>query len=249
MSSKKRYVGPVLLTSAIAGTLAMGFGGTAWAEELGVNKAAGAVSAGLSTPAMTAPLGSVPSASEVIDASVPKVEPAPETDGVASGEESDVLIEEEVKEEANSGQQGGAADVVLPGSGNSAQAEDEEAVVSDEGSADVEEGAPAAEGPSDDGVQVRDEGEGDSLILDSAATGSLAEEDSVSQSTTPDSDSVLSGWQQEGENYVYYGADGTKSSGWLVTDEAINGTSSGLQRYWLGDKGEGVSFAPTALRR
>lgn len=73
MSSKKRYVGPVLLTSAIAGTLAMGFGGTAWAEELGVNKAAGAVSAGLSTPAMAAPIGSVPSSAELIDASVPEV--------------------------------------------------------------------------------------------------------------------------------------------------------------------------------
>ncbi len=240
MSSKKRYVGPVLLTSAIAGTLAMGFAGTAWAEELGTNKAAGAVSAGLSTPAMAAPLGSVPSVSEVIDASVPEVGPAVEVGDAGSGEGPVVSTEEEVEEGTGPDQQGSDDGEVSSGSENSAQTESETTGTSDDESADIGEGTSTAEGSFVDSAQGRDE-EG-SLVPDAVANSSLAAESVVAQPAAPVSDSVLSGWQQEGENYVYYGADGTKSTGWLVTDEAINGGSSGLQRYWLGDKGEGVSL-------
>ena len=250
MSSRNRYVGPILLTSAIAGTLAMGFGGTAWAEELGTNKAAAAVSAGLSTPAMAVPVGSVPSPAELIDASVPEVPSSTEPDCLNPSEEKgEPSLEGEAVEGEASGKQEAEGDSALPETEGQTSTEGEDGpngdAASQEDSAGVESAGVESGGSSEIEAPAPGEApavEGADLSQADEAANSLAASVEGSQAADSADDVVLSGWQQEGENYVYYGADGTKSSGWLVTDEAINGTSSGLQRYWLGDKGEGVSL-------
>ena len=250
VSSRKRYVGPILLTSAIAGTLAMGFGGTAWAEELGTNKAAAAVSAGLSTPAMAVPAGSVPSPAELIDASVPEVPSSTEPDCLNPSEEKgEPSLEGEAVEGEASGKQEAEGDSALPETEGQTSTEGEDGpngdAASQEDSAGVESAGVESGGSSEIEAPAPGEApavEGADLSQADEAANSLAASVEGSQAADSADDVVLSGWQQEGENYVYYGVDGTKSSGWLVTDEAINGTSSGLQRYWLGDKGEGVSL-------
>lgn len=244
MSSKKRYVGPVLLTSAIAGTLAMGFGGTAWAEDLGVNKAAGAVSAGLSTPAMAAPIGSVPSSAELIDASVPEVpslaepsvsNPSDEVGGALAGG-TDV-------EEGAFGQQDADGDQTSSEADGQISTEEgegsDEAIVSEDDSSDAGSELTDAEGPALGGASD-DEAP---ISAEQNNGGPSDAPDDVSQVIVQGDDVVLSGWQLENGSYVHYGVDGTKSTGWLVTDESIDGTSSGLQRYWLGEKGEGVKLS------
>ena len=244
MSSKKRYVGPVLLTSAIAGTLAMGFGGTAWAEDLGVNKAAGAVSAGLSTPAMAAPIGSVPSSAELIDASVPEVpslaepsvsNPSDEVGGALAGG-TDVEEGAFGQQEADGDQTSSEADGQISteeGEGS------DEAIVSEDDSSDAGSELTDAEGPALGGASD-DEAP---ISAEQNNGGPSDAPDDVSQVIVQGDDVVLSGWQLENGSYVHYGVDGTKSTGWLVTDESIDGTSSGLQRYWLGEKGEGVKLS------
>ena len=244
MSSKKRYVGPVLLTSAIAGTLAMGFGGTAWAEELGVNKAAGAVSAGLSTPAMTAPIGSVPSSAELIDASVPEVpslaepsvsNPGDEVGGALAGGNN---VEEGTfgQKETDGDQMSSEAD----GQISTEQGEgSDETIVSEDDSSNAGSEPTDAEGPALGGASA-DEAP---ISAEQNNGGPSDAPDDVSQVIVQGDDVVLSGWQLENGSYVHYGVDGTKSTGWLVTDESIDGTSSGLQRYWLGEKGEGVKLS------
>ncbi|MBM6815493.1 hypothetical protein H7U31_10565, partial [Olsenella uli] len=244
MSSKKRYVGPVLLTSAIAGTLAMGFGGTAWAEELGVNKAAGAVSAGLSTPAMAAPIGSVPSSAELIDASVPEVpslaepsvsNPSDEVGGALAGG-TDVEEGAFGQQETDGDQTSSEADGQISteeGEGS------DEAIVSEDDSSDAGSELTDAEGPALGGASD-DEAP---ISAEQNNGGPSDAPDDVSQVIVQGDDVVLSGWQLENGSYVHYGVDGTKSTGWIVTDESIDGTSSGLQRYWLGEKGEGVKLS------
>ena len=243
MSSKKRYVGPVLLTSAIAGTLAMGFGGTAWAEELGVNKAAGAVSAGLSTPAMAAPIGSVPSSAELIDASVPEVpslaepsvsNPSDEVGGALAGgtDVEEAFGQQETDGDQTSSEADGQISIE-EGEGS------DETIVSEDDSSDAGSEPTDAEGPALGGASA-DEAP---IATEQNNGGPSDALDDDSQAIVQGDDVVLSGWQLENGSYVHYGVDGTKSTGWLVTDESIDGTSSGLQRYWLGEKGEGVKLS------
>jgi glucan-binding YG repeat protein len=47
-------------------------------------------------------------------------------------------------------------------------------------------------------------------------------------------------WVQDGSNWYYYNADGTKASGWVVNSTYKN---YGLQRYWLDKSTDALTFS------
>ncbi len=113
-----------------------------------------------------------------------------------------------------------------PGSGTGALA-DGEAPVPAEGldsEASVADGGDGPEADPVDGSDTAMEG-----VEASASTMSLAPELEEADSQA----SVSAGWHREGDGYVYYRADGTKATGWLVVAERPDGGTGGLERYWL----------------
>ena len=134
------------------------------------------------------------------------------------------------------------------------------------GSLPVEgEGDPADGTQTEDGSTTDDVTSGDAAPEDGAATPGDEEEPTDEETdasetieaepsepalsqpvapTTPEPaapQSTQTGWVKEGDGYAYYDANGSRVSGWLVTDDAISGAGSELQRYWLGENGSLVT--------
>ncbi|WP_129583929.1 N-acetylmuramoyl-L-alanine amidase [Thermophilibacter provencensis] len=232
VTTSKRYMGPVLLTSAITGALSMGFVGIAQASELGVGKAEAAVNAGLNIPVVASSVDTVPTASDVINANVPTISgngTAVSTGGgqqtpVAGGNlggaqsngfESETLGEEDV--EPGSSEPGsevpgeevpGSETTETPGEGGSEAG----------GAGSETEGeAPGDGGPGADGADAGTPGaEG---AGSDAPAQTVTEAPSLSASVAATSEPQV-GEAAEKEPYP--------ATGWVVEDRG-----DGLQRYYV----------------
>ncbi len=128
-------------------------------------------------------------------------------------------------------------------------AHSEEALnVSDGAQADVAEQADEGHDPSSvstgevDASAISWPEDRDAVLEDESAVA--AEESSPEVATLmPTAESTLAsqrqtcGWVLEGDSWFYYDADGSRHTGWLVTDEAPGNSGGGLQRYWLDSEG------------